>query len=82
MKTMRIGSSIIHLTQMVDLNCEKCGDEGVLITIEYNHSEKEYLVPDFHDPEFVALAIHKGIRESENFDLLPKLRALERIYGG
>lgn len=81
MKTMRIGSSIIHLSQMLDLNCEACSD-GIIVTIEYMTANKEYLVPDFHDPEFVAAAIHKGIRESENFDLLPKLRALERIYGG
>lgn len=81
MKTMRIGSSIVHLSQMVDLNCEQCAD-GTIITIEYLTSEKEYLIPDFFNPEMVACAIHKGIRESENFDLIEKLLALDRIYDG
>lgn len=81
MLTMRIGSSIIHLNQILDLNCES-DVEGTLLTVEYATAQKEYLIPDFFDPEMVAAAIHKGIRESEDFDLLAKLRALDRIYDG
>ena len=81
MKTMQIGSAIIHLSKIIDLNCVTC-DGGVLVQIEFDHAQKEYFVPDFNDPEFVTAAIHKGIRESENFNLLSKLCALERIYGG
>lgn len=44
MKTMRIGSSIIHLDPMYDINCEEC-DEGTIVRIDYPHAEKEYLVP-------------------------------------
>ena len=44
MKTMRIGSSIIHLDAMYDINCEEC-DEGTIVRIEYPHVDKEYLVP-------------------------------------
>lgn len=43
MKTMRIGSSIIHLDPMYDINCEEC-DEGTIVRIDYPHAEKEYLV--------------------------------------
>ena len=44
MKTMRIGSSIIHLDPMYDINCEEC-DDGTIVRIDYPHAEKEYLVP-------------------------------------
>lgn len=81
MKTMRIGSSIIHLNQMFDLNCIAC-NAGTIVFIEYPTATKEYFVPEFFDPEMVALAIEKGIRESEDFDLLAKLRALDRIWEG
>lgn len=81
MKTMRIGSSIINLDSFISIESRDCED-GVIVTIEHENSIKEYLAPDFHDPEFVAAAIHIGIRESESFDLIPKLHALERIYGG
>ena len=85
MKTMRIGSSIINLEQMYDLNCEEC-DEGTIVRVEYAHADKEYLVPGFYVPEIVAAAIQRGMNgeggSSDNFDLMAKLRALDRIYGG
>ena len=85
MKTMRIGSSIINLEQMYDLNCTECED-GVIVRIEYAHADKEYLVPGFFVPEIVAAAIQRGMNgeggSADNFDLIAKLRALDRIYGG
>ena len=81
MKTMRIGSSIIHLGAMYDINCEEC-DEGTIVRIEYPHANKEYLVPGFFVPEIVAAAIQRGMNDDNNFDLMAKLRALDRIYGG
>ena len=85
MKTMRIGSSIIHLNAIYDINCEEC-DEGTIVRIEYPHADKEYLVPDFYVPEIVAAAIQRGMNgeggSPDNFDLMAKLRALDRIYGG
>ena len=85
MKTMRIGSSIIHLNAIYDINCEKC-DEGTIVHVEYAHADKEYLVPGFYVPEIVAAAIQRGINgeggSADNFDLMAKLRALDRIYGG
>ena len=81
MKTMRIGSSIIHLNAMYDINCEECS-EGTIVRIEYPHADKEYLVPDFYVPEIVTAAIQKGMNDADHFDLMAKLRALDRIYGG
>ena len=81
MKTMRIGSSIIHLNAMYDINCEEC-DEGTIVRIEYPHADKEYLVPGFYVPEIVTAAIQKGMNNGNHFDLMAKLRALDRIYGG
>ncbi len=85
MKTMRIGSSIVNLEQMYDLNCEEC-DEGTIVRVEYAHADKEYLVPGFYVPEIVAATIQRGMNgeggSTDNFDLMAKLRALDRIYGG
>ena len=85
MKTMRIGSSIINLEQMYDLNCAECED-GVIVQVEYAHADKEYLVPGFFVPEIVASAIQRGMNgeggSTDNFDLMAKLWALDRIYGG
>lgn len=85
MKTMRIGSSIINLEQMYGLNCEEC-DEGTIVRVEYAHADREYLVPGFFVPEIVAAAIQRGMNgeggSSDGFDLMAKLRALDRIYGG
>jgi hypothetical protein len=81
MKTMRIGSSIIHLNAIYDINCEECVD-GTIVRIEYPRADKEYLVPGFYIPEIVAAAIQRGMNEVDNFDLMAKLRALDRIYGG
>ena len=85
MKTMRIGSSIIHLGAMYDINCEEC-DEGTIVRVEYPHADKEYLVPGFFIPEIVAAAIQRGMNGEggslDGFDLMTKLRALDRIYGG
>ena len=85
MKTMRIDSSIIHLDPIYDINCEEC-DEGTIIHVDYPHAEKQYLVPGFFMPEIVAAAIQRGINGKggsfDNFDLIAKLRALNRIDGG
>ena len=85
MKTMRIGSSIINLEQMYDLNCAECED-GVIVQVEYAHANKEYLVPGFFIPEIVTAAIQRGMNceggSHDGFDLMAKLRALDRIYGG
>lgn len=81
MKTMRIGSSIIHLDAIYDINCEEC-DEGTIVRIEYPHADKEYLVPGFFVPEIVTAAIQKGMNDGNHFDLMAKLRAFDRIYGG
>lgn len=86
MKTMRIGSSIVNLEQMYDLNCVKC-KEGTLVRVEYAHSIKEHLVPGFFVPEMVATAIQRGLNGEggshlDSFDLMAKLQALDRIYGG
>jgi hypothetical protein len=85
MKTMRIGSSIINLNSMYDINCEEC-DEGTIVRVEYPHADREYLVPDFFVPEIVAAAIQRGLNGEggslDSFDLMAKLRALDRIYGG
>ena len=85
MKTMRIGSSIINLEQMYDLNCTECED-GVIVQVEYAHANKEYLVPGFFISEIVAAAIQRGMNceggSHDGFDLMAKLRALDRIYGG
>ena len=81
MKTMQIGSSIINLSQMYDLNCSEC-EEGTIILVEYPRADKEYLVPEFYNPEMVAAAIKKGMNDGDHFDLMAKLRALDRIYDG
>lgn len=85
MDTMRIGSSIIHLGAMYDINCEECG-EGTVVRVEYPHAIKEYLVPDFFKPEVVAAAIQRGINSKHNnlddFDLVAKLLSSANIYEG
>ena len=87
MKTMRIGSSIINLDAIYDINCVK-REKGTVVRVEYPHAVREYLVPDFFEPETVAIAIQRGIngqgnsRSLECFDLIAKLEALDRIYGG
>ena len=85
MKTMRIGSSIIHLNAIYDINCEEC-DEGTIVRVEYAQANKEYLVPGFFGPEIVAAAIQRGMNcegdSPDGFYLMAKLRALDRIYGG
>lgn len=86
MKTMRIGSSIINLEQMYDLRCIEC-EEGTIVRVEYPHSITEYLVPGFFVPEIVTTAIQRGMNGEgsnrlDSFDLMAKLQALDRIYGG
>lgn len=87
MKTMRIGTSIVNLDAMYDINCFEC-EEGTIVRVEYSHSIKEYLVPGFFVPEMVAAAIQRGIngeggsRGLDSFDLMAKLQALDRICGG
>lgn len=87
MKTMRIGSSIINLEAMYDINCAEC-EEGTTVRVEYSHSIKEYLVPGFFVPEMVAAAIQQCIncegssRNLDSLDLMAKLQALDRICGG
>ena len=74
MKVMRIGSSLINLTNFVSIESRTCGD-GVILTIEYDHSVKEYLVPNEIDPELVIYVILDCLNQSTNFDLLYKLKA-------
>ena len=84
MKTMRIGSSIINLDAIYDINCVE-REKGTVVRAEYPHAVREYLVPGFFEPEIVAAAIQRGINgksDSFSFDLMAKLQALDRIYGG
>lgn len=74
MKVMRIGSSLINLEGFTSIEGRTC-DDGVIITVEHEHSVKEYLVPNEIDPELVACVILDGINNYANFDLLYKLKA-------
>lgn len=74
MKVMRIGSSLINLDGFTSIEGRHC-DEGVIITVEHEHSIKEYLVPNEIDPELVACVILDGINNYSNFDLMYKLKA-------
>ena len=84
METMRIGSSVIHLGAIYDINCEECS-EGTIVRVEYPHVIKEYLVPGFFQSEVVAAAIQRGINDERNsfgdFDLVAKLLLGTTIYG-
>lgn len=82
MNTMRINNSIVRLDAIYDISCVKY-KEGTVVRVEYPRSIKEYLVPGFFKPEVVAAAIHQGMNDEGNsFDLMAKLQALDRIYGG
>lgn len=74
MKVMRIGSSLINLTNFVSIDSHTCGD-GVILTIEYDHNVKEYLVPIEMDPESVICVILDCLNKFPSFDLLYKLKA-------
>ena len=74
MKIMRIGSSLINLDNFISIEGRTCED-GVIITVEHEHSVKEYLIPNEIDPELVTCVILDGINNYANFDLLFKLKA-------
>lgn len=74
MKIMRIGSSLINLTNFVSIDGHTC-DDGVILTIEYDHSIKEYLIPNEIDPELVICVILDCLNRFTNFDLLYKVKA-------
>lgn len=79
MKTMRIGSSIVNLERMYDLNCVKHKD-GTVVRVEYARSIKEYLVPGFFVPEVVATAIQRGLNgEDDSFDLMEGLATFMEV---
>lgn len=74
MKIMRIGSSLINLDKFVSIEGRTCED-GVIITVEYDHCIKKYLVPNEIDPELVVAVIMDCLSQYANFDLLLKLKA-------
>lgn len=74
MKVMRIGSSLINLTNFVSIDGHTCED-GVILTIEHDHGVKEYLVPNEIDPELVVCVVLDCLNQFANFDLLYKLKA-------
>jgi hypothetical protein len=74
MKVMRIGSSLINLTNFVSIDGHSCND-GVVLTIKHGHSVKEYLVPNEIDPELVVCVVLDCLNQYANFDLLYKLKA-------
>ncbi|MBO5730171.1 MAG: hypothetical protein J6R67_03145 [Treponema sp.] len=79
MKTMRIGSSIINLDAIYDINCVE-REKGTGVRVEYSHSIKEYLVPGFFVPEIVATAIQRGMNdEDDSFDLMANLTAFTKV---
>lgn len=82
MKVMCIGSSLINLTNFVSIDGRVC-DDGVILTIEHDHSVKEYLVPNEIDPELVVSVVLDCLSQYANFDLLYKLKARRAIieYG-
>ena len=74
MKVMCIGSSLINLTNFVSIDGRTCND-GVILTIEYDHNVKEYLVPSKIDPESVICVILDCLNKFTSFDLLYTLKA-------
>ena len=74
MKVMRIGSSLINLTNFVSIDGHTCND-GVVLTIEHDYSVKKYLVPNEIDPELVVCVVLDCLNQYANFDLLYKLKA-------
>lgn len=73
MKTMRIGSSIINLDAMYDINCVE-REKGTVVRVEYPHAIREYLAPGFFEPEIVAAAIQRGMSgKNDSFDLMANL---------
>lgn len=74
MKIMRIGSSLINLTNFISIDGYTCSD-GVILRIEHDRSVKEYLVPNEIDPELVVCVVLDCLNQFANFDLLYKLKA-------
>lgn len=73
MKVMRIGSSLINLTNFVSIDGHSCND-GVILTITHDHSINQYLVPNKIDPELVICIILDCLNQYAYFDLLYKLK--------
>lgn len=74
MKIMRIGSSLINLDRFVSIEGRSCND-GVVITVEHDHSVKEYLIPNETNPELVIAVIKDCINQYDTFNLPLKLKA-------
>lgn len=68
MKVMRIGSSLINLENFVCIEGRQAPD-GVILIVEYDHSIKEYLVPNEINPELVVSVIMNYMDHSF-FDLI------------
>lgn len=68
MKIMCIGSSLINLENFICIEGQQALD-GVILTVEYEHSIKEYLVPSEIDPELVVSVIMNYMDRSF-FDLI------------
>lgn len=56
MRVMSIGSSLINLENFISIEGRQASD-GVILTVEHEHSVKEYLVPNEIDPELVVSVI-------------------------
>lgn len=67
MKVMSIGSSLINLENFISIEGRQVPD-GVILTVEHEHSVKKYLVPDEIDPELVISVIMNHI-DLSFFDL-------------
>lgn len=67
MRVMCIGSSLINLENFISIEGRHTND-GVILTVEHDHSVKEYLVPDEIDPELVV-AVIMNYMDHSYFDL-------------
>lgn len=67
MRVMCIGSSLINLENFISIEGRHAND-GVILTVEHEHSVKEYFVPDEIDPELVV-AVIMNYMDRSYFDL-------------
>jgi hypothetical protein len=79
MKIMQIGSSLINMTNFNSLEAITCG-KGVVLMIEYPHSEREYFIPNETDPELVVHTILTTLKTSDGFDLIYRLNNKEGLW--
>jgi hypothetical protein len=80
MKIMQIGSSLINMANFTSLEARSC-DNGVVLTIEYSHIEREYFIPNETDPELVVYTILTTLKTSDGFDLIYRLNNKEGLWG-